>query len=62
MEQRARVRVECPQCHRCQFMEAEIDEFLLNSPLFGEIQNHLEAWLRDRCPDHLGAIAKMSKN
>jgi len=43
-------------------MEAEIDEFLLKSPLFGEIQNHLEASLRDRCPDHLGAIAKMSKN
>ena len=62
MEQRTQVRVECPKCRRPQFMEAEIDEFLLKSPLFGEIQSELQAWLRDHCPDHLGAIAKMSKN
>jgi len=62
VEQRTQVRVECPQCHRPQFIEAEIDELLLKSPLFADIQSQLEAWLKDRCPDHLGAIAKMSKN
>jgi len=62
VEQRTQMRVECPQCHRSQFMEAEIDERLLKSPLFADIQSELEAWLKDRCPDHLGAIAKMNKN
>ena len=62
MEQRTQVRVECPQCHRSEFMAAEIDEFLLKSPLFADIQSELEAWLKDRCPDHLGASANISKN
>jgi hypothetical protein len=43
-------------------MEVEADVKLLKSPLYEEIRHQLEAWLRSRCPDHLGAIANMSKN
>ena len=43
-------------------MEVEIDEGLLNSPQYKEIKGHLEAWMKSRCPDHLGVIAEMSKN
>lgn len=43
-------------------MEAEIETSLLNSPLYREIKNQLEAWILSRCPDHLGAIANLSKN
>jgi len=43
-------------------MDAEIDVSLLKSPVYREIKGHLEAWVRSRCPDHLSAIANMSKN
>ena len=62
MEQRAQVPVECPNCHWRHFLEIEIDEDFLKSPVAREIQGHLEAWLASRCPDHLGPILKLSKN
>ena len=62
MEQRTQVGVECPQCHRRQLMEIEVDSSLLQSPVAREIQAHLEAWTASRCPDHLNVIAEMSKN
>jgi hypothetical protein len=62
VERHAQVGVECPQCHLRQFMEVEVDERLLNAALYQEIRSHLEEWLKSRCPDHLGEIAKLSKN
>ncbi len=62
MEQRTQVRVECPQCHWRHFLEVEIDNDLLASPVAKEIQAHLQDWIASRCPDHLGAIGEMSKN
>lgn len=62
MEQRAQVGVECPKCHRRQFMEVEIDKQLLESPLARDIQAHLEEWLLSRCPDHLGEFLNLSRN
>ena len=62
MEQRVRIGVECPACHWKQFMDAEIDVGLLNSPVYREIKSQLEAWIRSHCPDHLSAIADMSRN
>ncbi|MBZ5542847.1 MAG: hypothetical protein LAO07_04100 [Acidobacteriia bacterium] len=62
MEQRAQVGIECPKCHRRQFMEIEIDTGLLNSPLAEEIRAHLQEWMLSRCPDHLGESLKVSKN
>jgi hypothetical protein len=62
VERRAQIGVECPQCHWRQFLEVEIEESLLKSPLRKEIQNHLEAWMSSRCPNHLGLIGEMSKN
>jgi hypothetical protein len=62
MEQRAQVGVQCPKCHRRQFMEIEVDQQLLESPLAREIQAHLEEWLLSRCPDHLGEFLKTSRN
>lgn len=43
-------------------MEAEIEVNLLKSPMYQQIKNELEAWIRSRCPNHLGAIANLSKN
>ena len=62
MEQRVRVGVECPDCHWKHFMEVEMDVRLLKSPVYREIKDQLEAWVRSRCPDHLSAIANMSRN
>ncbi len=62
VERRTQVGVECPQCHWRQFMEVEMDEAFLGSPLYKEIRQHLEAWVRSQCPDHLGLIVQMSKN
>ena len=62
MEQRTQVNIQCPLCHGRQFLEIEVEEKLLKSPLAREIQGHLEAWLASRCPDHLGAILNVSKN
>jgi len=62
VEQRTQVGVECPKCHRRQFMEIEIDTGLLNSPLAQEIQAHLQEWMLSRCPDHLGEFLKSSRN
>jgi hypothetical protein len=62
VEQRAQVGVQCPQCHRKQFMEIEVETSLLGSPVAREIQAHLEAWMASRCPDHLNIIAEMMKN
>jgi hypothetical protein len=60
MEQRSQVGIECPQCHWRQFMEVEIDERLLSSPLATDIRHHLEEWVKSRCPDHLGEYASTS--
>ncbi|MGO9273934.1 MAG: hypothetical protein ACLQOO_27465 [Terriglobia bacterium] len=62
MEQRAQVPVECPQCHWKHFVEMEIDQRMIRSPLYAKIQKELEEWIRSRCPDHLGVIAGFSKN
>lgn len=62
MEQRVQVGVQCPQCRWKHHIEVEMDVKLLQSPLYQEIKGHLEAWLLSRCPDHLGAIANLSKN
>ncbi len=62
MERHTQVGVECPQCHWRQFLEVEIEESLLRSPLYKDIKDHLEAWVRSQCPDHLGLIVQMSKN
>lgn len=62
VEQRVQFGVECPQCHWKHFMEVGIDTKLLKSPMYQEIKNQLEAWLRSRCPDHLGMIANLSRN
>ncbi len=62
MEHQAHVKVECPQCHWRYWQEIEIEETLLRSPLFDEIQAHLQEWITSHCPDHLGAIAQLSKN
>ena len=43
-------------------MEVEIDQKLIQSPLYKKIQLELEEWMRSRCPDHLGVIAGLSKN
>jgi hypothetical protein len=56
------MRVECPQCHWKQFLEVEIEEGMIQSPLAKQIQQELEEWVRSRCPDHLGLIARLSKN
>jgi hypothetical protein len=58
----AHVGVECPLCHWKHFLEIDADDSLLKSPAAREIQAHLQAWVASRCPDHLGAIAQMSKN
>jgi hypothetical protein len=62
VEHRTQVGVECPQCHWRQFMEIEVDEGIMNTPLAAEIRSQLEAWMASRCPDHLGAFMKLSKN
>ncbi len=62
MEHRAQVGVECPQCHWKQFVEVQFDKPPENSPPAIEIQAHLEAWMASRCPDHLSAISKFSRN
>ena len=62
MEQHAHVPVECPQCHWKHFVEVEIDQGMIQSPLYAKIQQELEEWLRSRCPAHLGVIAGLSKN
>jgi hypothetical protein len=62
MEERTRVGIECPVCHRQQFLELEVDSGLLKSPMAEEIRKHLLDWVVSRCPDHLGPIAKLSKN
>jgi hypothetical protein len=62
MEHRTQVGVECPLCHWRQFMEIEVDERLLHSPLAADIQHHLEEWMRSRCPNHLGEFLKASRN
>lgn len=66
MEQqhRAHVGVECPQCHFRQFMEVDSDlsGTLADSKVTRKIFAELQAWMLSRCPDHLRAIAGMSRN
>jgi hypothetical protein len=61
---RAHVGVECPQCHFRQFMEVDTDMagILKDSKVTNKILVELQAWMLSRCPDHLRAIAGMSKN
>lgn len=60
--QRTQIPVECPHCHWRHFLEAEIDERMLGTPLSKLIRSHLEEWLATRCPDHLGTLLELSKN
>jgi hypothetical protein len=62
MEHSARVPVECPLCHWRHFMEIQVQDALLNTPVAAEIRSQLEAWLASRCPDHLGLFLETSKN
>ncbi|HEY6291796.1 MAG TPA: hypothetical protein VI455_09590 [Terriglobia bacterium] len=64
MEHRAQVGVECPQCHFRQFMEVETDLVgtLQDSRVAQKVYAELQAWMISRCPEHLKAIAGMSKN
>ena len=62
MDHRARVPIECPQCHWRHFVEVNLDQSLLEAPYAKEIQFHLREWLRSRCPDHLGTFLKFSKD
>jgi hypothetical protein len=62
VEQRAQVGVQCPKCQWRQFMEIEIDPQIMNSPLAKQIQTHLQEWMLSRCPNHLGAFMKLSRN
>jgi hypothetical protein len=62
MEERTQVRIECPVCHRRQFIEMEVDSGLLRSPLAEEFRKHLVEWVISRCPDHLGPLVNLSKN
>ncbi len=59
---RAQVGVECPLCHWKSFQEIQLEQPISESPVAMEIRKHLEAWLGTHCPDHLGAIAQISKN
>ena len=59
---RAQVGIECPLCHWKYFQEIQLDQPVSESPVAREIRKQLEAWLGTRCPDHLGAIAQMSRN
>jgi len=61
---RAHVGVECPQCHFRQFVEvdSDLDGTLKDSKVANKILVELQAWMLSRCPDHLRAIAGMSKN
>lgn len=59
---RAQVGVECPFCHWKYFQEIQLDGPVTEPPMAGEIRKHLEAWLGTHCPDHLGAIAELSRN
>jgi hypothetical protein len=59
---RAQVGVECPLCHWKYVQEIHLDGPVTESPVAREIRKHLEAWLGTHCPDHLGAIAQLSKN
>jgi hypothetical protein len=63
-EHRAHVGVECPQCHFRQFMEVESDLVgaLQDSKVTRTIYAELQAWMISRCPDHLRAIAAVSRN
>ena len=62
MEHRIQVGIICPQCNTKQFMETELDDMLLASPIAKEIKQQLTEWIASRCPDHLGAIASLSRN
>jgi hypothetical protein len=59
---RAQVGVECPLCHWKHVQEVQLDGPVTESPVAREIRKQLEAWLGTHCPDHLGAIAQLSKN
>ena len=63
-QHRAQVGVECPQCHFRQFVEVDSDlgGILKDSKVAQKICAELEAWMLSRCPEHLRAIAGMSKN
>lgn len=62
MEHRARVGVECPQCHSRQFVEIQLDRPPEDYPLAREIRAQLEAWVASRCPEHLAPLLRLTKN
>lgn len=62
MEHRTQVGVECPLCHWRHFLEAELDDRLLNSTGIWEVKAQLEAWVASRCPEHIGPFLELSKN
>lgn len=62
MEERTRVGIECPVCHRRQFIDMEVDSGLLRSPVAEEIRKQLVEWVISHCPDHLGPLMNLSRN
>lgn len=43
-------------------VDSDLPEALKDSKVTGKIFAELQAWMVSRCPDHLRAIAGMSKN
>ena len=62
VQHRARLGVECPQCHWRHFLEVNLDRSLVDGPYGQEMQAHIQEWLRSHCPDHLGTFLNFSKN
>jgi hypothetical protein len=62
VQHRAQLPVQCPVCHWRQFIEVSLDKSLLDTPYGREMQQHIQEWLRSRCPEHLGPIMETLKN
>jgi len=63
-QHRTHVGVECPQCHFREFMEVDSDlgGTFNDNAVARKIYAELQAWMVSRCPDHLKAISRLSRN
>ena len=61
---RARIGVECPQCHFKQLVavDSEIVGTLLDSQAAKRVHAELVAWMGTHCPEHLRSISLLSRN
>ncbi len=62
VQHRAQLPVQCPVCNWKHFIEVNLDKSLLDSPYGKEMQQHIQEWLRSRCPEHLGPIMETTRN